>query len=385
MNSKVICIDASRYGDSQATGTERYSFEIINRLFKLATHHGYKLRLYVREYLPNFPAECQEKINCKRLWTLAGLSLQMLRKKPDVLFVPSHVLPLIRAKKNIIMIHDVAFARYPKIYTWRQRFYLNWSTKYAIKHAEKIIVPSELTAEDLRTVFKCPADKIEVIRHGVNELPEFTDEDRQACFKKFGITDNYLLFLGRIEHKKNVVRLIRAFISISQHLELKLVLGGKPGFGYELIRDIANKCDISDRIIFTDYLTEIEKAVLLKNAFAFVFPSLYEGFGMPVLEAMKACVPVIASDISVLREVGGKACYYVDPLSEEDLARAISEIMKDREMRDRMIKLGREQIAGNEFCSAKQLNNKGLQSHNAPSALFDWDKSAERTWRLISF
>ena len=363
MADKIIAIDGSRYGDSQATGIERYSFEIINRLFKLATHHGYKPILFVRDYLPNFPTTCQKKINFKRFWTLAGLSFKMLRNKPDILFVPSHVLPLVRAKKNIIMIHDVAFARYPKIYTWRQRFYLNWSTKYAVKHASKIIVPSEFTAEDLRVVFKCPAEKIEVIKHGVNESPQFTDDEKRVCFEKFGLvsTDKYLLFLGRIEHKKNVARLIRAFASIPQNTGLKLVLGGKPGLGYELIRDTANKCDVSNRIIFTGYISEIEKSVLLKNAFSFVFPSLYEGFGMPILEAMKAGIPVIASDIPVLREVGGKACYFVDPLSEQDISRAILEIMKDHEMRDRMITLGSKQITG-----------------------FDWDKSADKTWKLFS-
>lgn len=359
--SQVIAIDASRYGHSQATGTERYSFEIINRLFNLAKAQGYEVCLYVRDYLPNFPKEYQHPIRLKFLWTLLGLSLKMFINKPYVLFVPSHVLPFVRAKKNIMMIHDVAFIRYPKIYTWWQKTYLNWSTKYSIKNADKILVPSQFTADELKSYFHCPCEKIEVVKHGVNESSHYTPEEKIECFKKFGLhpSDKYMFFVGRIEKKKNISRIIRAFSSLSTR-GWKLVLGGKPGYGYEKIRELANKSIASDRIIFTGYISEVEKTILLKNAGIFLFPSIYEGFGMPVLEAFRAHVPVIASNIPTLYEIGGTACYFVDPLSEEDLSMAIWELIHDPLMRKRMVEFGVKQLVK-----------------------FDWDKSAEKTWKIL--
>ncbi|EKD63927.1 MAG: glycosyl transferase group 1 [uncultured bacterium] len=357
----IIAIDASRYGHSQATGTERYSFEIINRVYALAKAEGHEVRMYVKEYLPNFPEEVQYPIRLKFLWTLCGLSLKMLLNKPDVLFVPAHVLPLIRAKKNVVMIHDIAFARYPKIYTWWQRKYLNWSTKYAVKHADRILVPSQFTSDDLKAAFHCPCEKIEVIRHGVNEFPTYTPADKTDCFKKFELhpSDKYMFFVGRIEQKKNVARIIKAFSSMANK-GWKLVLGGKPGYGYEKIRELAKKSDASDRIVFTGYISEIEKTILLKNASMFLFPSIYEGFGMPVLEAFRAHVPVIASGIPALYEIGGTACYFVDPLSEEDITMAIFELIRDPLMRKRMVEFGNKQLGK-----------------------FSWDKSAEKTWAAL--
>lgn len=332
-----IAIDASRYGHAHATGVEKYSYEIISRLTKYAENLGHEVKLYVREILSDFPEEQQVLVKRKRFWTLVGLSKAMRRDKPDVLFVPSHVLPLRRPKKSVIMIHDVAFCRYPKVYGWRQRLYLKWSTKYAVKHATKILVPSEFTGQELQEVYKCPAEKIEVVHHGASELPDFTDAEKIACFEKFGISLPYVFFVGRLEFKKNLVRLVRAFTGLQKG---QLVLGGKPGHGFPEIKKVAD-----DRVVLTDYLTEKEKTILLKNASMFVFPSLYEGFGLPILEAFKAGVPILAADIPVLKEIGGKAFYPVDPLSEKDIQQGLSEMMRDEEMRERLVKMGRERLS----------------------------------------
>jgi len=342
----IIAIDASRYGHEQSTGVEKYSYEIIRRVYKLAKENGYDVKLYVREFLSDFPKEDQVLIKRKRLWTLIGLSFEILRRKPDVLFVPSHVLPLIRPKKSVIMIHDIAFDRYPEVYTWKQRKYLKWSTKYAVKHATKIITPSHFTAKEIENVYSCPANKIEVVHHGANELAESN--------RKPDIDSKYLLFLGRIEKKKNLKTLIDAFLSLPLY-DLKLVLAGKDGDGAAEI-----KKPVNERVIFTGYIDEMKKAELLKNAYMFCFVSLYEGFGMPILEAFKAGVPVLASNIEPLREVGGNACYYVEPKSENDIAIGIGEMVRDIGMRERMIELGKERLAE-----------------------FDWNKSAERTFQIL--
>lgn len=342
----VIGIDASRYGHKHATGVEKYSYEIIGRLYKHAKEQGHEVRLYVREMLADFPEEDQVLIKRKKLWTLIGLSSKMMWNKPDVLFVPSHVLPLIRPKKTVIMIHDVAFNKYPKVYSWKQRRYLKWSTKYAVKHASKILVPSEFTGEELKELYKCSAKKIEVVHHGVSEFADFTDEEKGKVLKKFDLSprDKYMFFVGRLEFKKNLPRLVRAFAGLLDN-DWKLVLGGKGGYGVEEVFKTAQSLAKRDHVIFTDYLDEKEKAILLKNASMFVFPSLYEGFGLPLLEAFKAGVPVLASDIPPLKEIGGKACYYVAPLDESDIAQGINEVVRDSSMQERMIKMGRERLS----------------------------------------
>ncbi len=353
-----IAIDASRYGHEQSTGVEKYSYEIIRRVYKLAIEEEHEVRLYTREILADFPPEHQVVIKRRRLWTLVGLSWAMLRRKPDALFVPSHVLPLIRPKKSVIMVHDIAFKRYPKVYPRKQRRYLNWSTKYAVKHASKILVPSAFTGKELQEVYGCDAKKIEVVHHGVSEMPESSDEH----LEKFGLEkgEPYMLFVGRLEYKKNLSRLVRAFAGLG-HRDWKLVLAGKGGYGVSDIMDAARNTDARDRIIFTDYISEEEKACLLRNAGMFVFPSLYEGFGLPVLEAFSAGVPVLVSDIPVLREVGGQACYPVAALDESDIAQGLGELVRDLSMRERMVKMGKERLAE-----------------------FDWDESARRVLDVLT-
>ncbi len=352
-----ISIDASRYGHEQSTGVEKYSYEIIRRVYKLALEDGHEVKLYTKELLADFPPEHQVVIKRAKLWTLVGLSLKMLFSRNDSLFVPSHVLPLIRPKKSVIMIHDVAFRRYPKVYSWKQRRYLNWSTKYAIKHASKILVPSKFTAQELEDIYGCPTDKIEVVHHGVSGLAEEND-----CLEKFGLNkeEKYMLFIGRLEYKKNLPRLVRAFASLGKQ-DWKLVLAGKGGYGVEKVFAEAKKSDARDRIIFTDYISDAEKTCLIKNAGMFVFPSLYEGFGLPMLEAFEACVPVVGADIPVLHEVGGQAYYPVHPLHEDDIAQGLSEVIRDEAMQERMIKMGRERLKE-----------------------FDWDESARRTLEQIA-
>ncbi len=324
----------------------------------MAIDQGHEVRLYIRKILADFPPEHQVVIKREKLWTLVGLSLKMLFKRPDILFVPSHVLPLIRPKRSVIMIHDIAFKRYPKVYSRKQRRYLNWSTKYAVKHASTILTPSEFTSNELQEVYKCPPEKIQVVYHGASEMPEADDK----YLHKFGLMrdEKYVLFIGRLEYKKNLVRLVRAFSGLP-HRDWKLVLAGKGGYGVRDIMDVAEKSNARDRIIFTDYISEEEKACLLENARIFAFPSLYEGFGIPVLEAFQAKVPVLVSDTPVLREVGMQACYPVQPLDEDDIRQGMDEMIRDLSMRERMVKMGAERLLD-----------------------FSWEKTAEKTFEILS-
>ena len=190
-----IGIDASRYTHEYATGVEYYSRMIIDGVIReVLKKKNDKIVLYSRKQL-TFSDDVKDLVKknkgritrkvlpAKRLWTLCALSNEMQTNPPDVLFVPSHVLPLTRPEKSVITIHDVAFRQLRGSYSFFQYHYLNWSTKYAVKHATKIIVPSEATAKDLKKFFKCPGGKIEVIEacillHGRRQLGQMGQVQR---------------------------------------------------------------------------------------------------------------------------------------------------------------------------------------------------------------
>lgn len=386
-----IGIDASRYKHTEATGVEWYSWHIINGLIKKifdkkkgpevenpdegqSPGQRDELVLYSREKLETEVSTADDLqgpvtnkiLPGRRLWTLKTLSGEMRKSPPDVLFVPSHILPLSLPKKSVITIHDVAFRHLPKSYSFSQYHYLNWSTKFAVKKAAKIIVPSEATKEDLIRFFQCDPDKAVVIPHGFSAPPPI-DEDKiiseSPIFKYFGISKSspYVLFVGRLESKKNLSRLVEAFAKFSEkHQDYRLILAGKRGVGFEQILKTVNGLDMTHKVIMPGYITEEEKAVLYKNAGIFAFPSLYEGFGLPLLEAFHYGKPVLCSNVSALPEVGGEAVHYVDPLKIEEIAEGLMKLAESHEYADDLVARGSERLK-----------------------MFSWEEAAKKTlWTI---
>lgn len=353
-----IGIDASRYSHDKATGVEWYSYHIINGLIELSLK---KDDTEVLLYSPNdfeIPKEFEHPgkirkviIPFKRLWTLYRLSKEMKKNPPDVLFVPSHTLPLIRPAFSVITIHDVAFRYLKKSYSRFQYWYLNWSTKYAVKNATKIIVPSEATKQDLVNHFRCSADKIVVIPHGFKADKHIDADKVSENLKYFGfgkendVKNPYVLFVGRLESKKNLVRLVEAFdIFSKEHPDWRLVLAGKRGVGFDRIMDIVSKLKISEKVIMPGYVNEDEKAYLFKNCSIFAFPSLYEGFGFPILEAFNYLKPVLASHVSSIPEVAGEAAIYCDPFDVQDMALSLERFVDDPNFALSLIEKGKERV-----------------------------------------
>jgi len=363
-----IGIDASRYSLKYATGVEKYSFHIVNELIKLINkQEGHSLTLYTPKdfKLPEGTERVTKRvIPFPRLWTQFRLSLEMLFKKPDALFVPSHTLPLIRPKKSFIMIHDVAFKHIPRSYSPFQFWYLNWSTKFAVKHAYKIIVPSEATKKDIIRFYKCPEDKIVVIPHGYKPS-KISEEDIKKCdvLEKWQLDRNplYILFIGRLESKKNLVRLLKAYSKfLANYPDWRLVLAGKRGIGFKKIFKIATELKLWDHIVMPGYITETEKAVLLLNCQFFVFPSLYEGFGLPVLEAFAHGKAVLASKGSAFAEVAGDAAYSVDSLDPEEIRKGMEKLAENEPLREELIQKGFEKLPK-----------------------FKWEEAGKRTFDLL--
>lgn len=344
----LIGIDASRLTVNQKTGVEVYTSNIIQEIITQSKDNfllwGQKP---VPEIFNRFPKRVTWKtLKSPLLWTQFRLSAELItHRSPDIIFIPSHVVPLIHKGNFVVTIHDVAFAHFPELYSRNERFYQNLALKTALKTTQTIIVPSQATKQDLVTLFKADTEKITVIYHGVNHdrfYPKKQDEDMP-----YGIKKPYLLFAGRLEHKKNLVNLIKAFGLLRQESRLnhQLVLVGKEGFGYAEIAKEINKLppNIKEDIIETGYVTDSTYDQILRSADFFVFPSLYEGFGLPVLEAMACGIPVVASNVSSLPEVVGDAGLLINPNKPFSIAAAVSRLIHHPQEREELVKTGLKQ------------------------------------------
>ena len=356
----MIYIDASRYNlTDKRTGVENYSFFLINELVRLTPDNitlisPKKIPFNVKQIIIPFP----------RLWTQIRLSWKLLgNKKINNLFVPSHVLPLIHPKKSAITIHDVAWKHLPESYGYLSKWYLNWGTKYAVKYARKIIVPSEATKKDLIHFYKANSRKIHIIPLGFSPPKiNVSNNENKKIIENFKLkVENYFLYLGRIEHKKNTDILIKAFkLFIKNNPNIKLVLAGFPGRGGKEILDSIPK-NLKDRIIITGYVSEKEKDALMKNALCFIFPSRYEGFGIPLLEAMYYNLPIIASRIPTSYEIAKGNALFFDPANTAELAKLM------------------DTIANNE--SVRQMITS---QHKETLKKYSWKKSAQQILRLLN-
>jgi glycosyltransferase involved in cell wall biosynthesis len=347
----LIYIDASRYSNTlNRTGVENYSYFLINELIKLAPDEialispkRIKLSTNLRstksadQSTTVHPTVRQIVIPFPRLWTQIRLSWKLfMNLKIKNLFVPSHLMPLIHPKRTVITIHDVAFKRFPKSYGLLSRTYLDWGTKYAVKHAAHIITPSETTKSDLVKFYKDKPEKITVIPLGFDESKtKHTNFEIKKTLDNYNLQhSSYFLYIGRIETKKNIQTLIKAFDEFSlKNPHIKLVLAGKPGVGGDEILKAAKN---NANIIATGFIHNKEKDILLKNCLCFVFPSLFEGFGLPLLEAMQADVPIIASKIPTSYEIAKESALFFKPMEPHALAKLMGQIAENTDLRKKL-------------------------------------------------
>ncbi len=352
----LIGIDASRATAERRTGTETYSLHLIRELLALAQEHRFRL-YFNRAPAPGLFADRAELriLPFPRLWTHIRLSWEMLTQPPDLLFVPSHVLPLVHPARSVVTIHDLGYLYYPQAHTLSQNLYLRWSTRYNARQASRILADSEATRQDLIHRYGIPADKIVRVYPGRDEslAPVTNPAVLSMVRERYGVRGPYLLYIGTLHPRKNLVRLIQAFASLLQSLtsssqppaaDLRLVLAGQKGWLVDDILAQVRRLKLQDRVIMTGYVPDTDLPALLSGALAFVFPSLYEGFGLPVLEAMACGTPVVCSNTSSLPEVAGEAALLVDPLDTEALAQALEQVVTDGALRQRLVERGFDQV-----------------------------------------
>ena len=344
-----IGVDASRATAEQRTGTENYSLHLIRELLSLGTHH--QVRLYFNQApssgLLGSGAEVRT-MPFPRLWTHVRLSWEMLLRPPDVLFVPSHVLPIVHPRRSVVTVHDLGFLSHPEAHTAFQNAYLRWSTRYNGRSAARVVADSQATRLDLIRHYRIDAGKIRVIYPGRDEsLARVDDPVLLAGLRaRMGLPEQYLLYVGTLHPRKNLVRLVEAFSAALPALPqgTGLVLAGKAGWLYDALLARVGELGLEERVLLPGYVADADLPALLSGATAFLFPSLYEGFGLPVIEAMACGVPVVCSNVSSLPEVAGDAALLVDPLDTGAWSSAMERVSNDERLRRDLVERGRRQI-----------------------------------------
>lgn len=350
----LIGIDASRATIARRTGTETYSLYLIRAL--LRTGSGNRFRLYTNAAPADglFGGAGQSRYEVRaipfpRLWTHARLSAEMLARPPDVLFVPAHVLPLFHPRCSVVTVHDLGYLSYPEAHRPADRRYLDWSTRWNAQHAAAVLADSAATKADLMRAYGIDGRKVHVVYLGRDEaLAPVRDAARLAAAReRYGIAGRYLLYVGTLQPRKNLARVLDAFSRIAGQpgaAGVQLVLAGKRGWLYDDLFAQVKRLGLAERVFFPGYIPDEDLPALQSGALAFVFPSLYEGFGIPVLEAGACGVPVITSNTSSLPEVAGDAALLVDPHDIDAIAAAMLRLVEDDALRAELARRGLENV-----------------------------------------
>jgi glycosyltransferase involved in cell wall biosynthesis len=241
----------------------------------------------------------------------------------------------------VLTVHDLSFLREPGWFKRDRATYYRSMIGRSVQTADRILADSEATASDLREFLRVPSEKIDVILLGVDPqgVPETTNAD-SAIRAKYGLDRDYFLYLGTIEPRKNLPRVVEAFDQIAGDIDVDLVIAGRPGWRYASTMDAIEHAHSRERIRRIGFVPDEDAPSVLRGATAFVWPSLWEGFGLPPLEAMAQGVPVLTSNISSLPEVVGDAAVTVDPEDVDAIALGMCRIATDAELRARLIEAG---------------------------------------------
>lgn len=374
-----IGIDASRAFIGQRTGIEEYAYQLIKHLADKLDHH--QVILYVNQKAHgNYRKVLGElrvpekwiikEIPMRNFWTQIGLAWEMAVDPVDVLFVPAHTVPWLHPANTIVTVHGLEYEHCPESYPFLSRIYHRFFVKRSCAWASRIIAVSENTKKDLQKMYGVPADKITVVYNGYDDAPgrdivrNHSDNDNGEDIAGEDIIQNtkYILYIGRLETRKNIEGIVKAFEILKQeyHYSGRLVLAGKPGHGYEAIRQVISGLASKYDIMEIGFVSPEKKWRLISNADLFLFPSLCEGFGIPILEAQSCGVPVITSNYGPMDEVAGNPAVLADPKDPRQIAAAADRIFKDERIR--------HDIVGKGLINIKR---------------FSWEKSAQEIKDLL--
>jgi glycosyltransferase involved in cell wall biosynthesis len=333
------------------TGLGNYSRFIVESLITHFPDNNYRLFTPRKRHTPDtdfFFNRNQVTVHTppvsmpiKSLWRSAGVSFSKQASDLDVYHGLSGELPaFLPAKvKKVVTVHDLIFIRYPEYYGSINRAIYKAKLKYACDKADIIVAISQQTANDLFEFLKVPRGKVKVVYQGCHNQfrQKLTMDSREAIRLKHKIPENYILNVGTIEPRKNLLVLIRALALIPESERIPLVVVGKATSYFNLVLDEVKKLNLINSVIFIHNLPFNDLPAIYQGASVFVYPSFFEGFGIPIVEAIESGVPVITSTGSCFQEAGGPGAKYVTPVDPQEIANAILEIIHNQTERDSMV------------------------------------------------
>lgn len=347
-----IGIDARLFGTKHG-GIGRYTQELIKNLEKIDSSNEYVILLSAEGfefYHPQNPKFSKIRADFKVYGILEQLlyPIFLSRQKLDLVHFTHFNAPIFYPGRFIITIHDLIISHYPssRATTLNPLFYklkllaYNYLVKRVTGRAQKIIAVSEFTKQDIIKLLKIPAEKIKVVYEGV-DLPQTVNLNKSQILESFGLGDNFIIYVGSAYPHKNLEKLVFAFALVRQkNPSVQLVLAGRINYFYLRLQEEIGSSNDLENIIFTDYLSDEQLAVLYQEAKAYIFPSLIEGFGLPPLEAQSYGLPVVSSNSSCLPEILGASAVYFDPQNISEMAEKINLILTDELLRQKLITAG---------------------------------------------
>lgn len=362
----LIGIDASRTVLARRTGTERYALEIVKAL--TVAECDDRFMLYFNQppppdLLPRSTRIRWRVIPARRLWTVGRLAAEMIIRPPDVLFVPAHSLPPVVPRASVVTIHDLGYRHFPGEHPTATRWLRRVSNTISARRATRVIAISRATRDDLVRFERMRPERLSVVHHG--RAPWFRPvedaEQVEAVRARYGLDRPFFLFVGTLQPRKNLERLLAAFDRVAEgRPDLLLALVGAGGWQPDRLEQALSGVRARDRVRPLGYVPDDDLPSLLSGSLGLAFPSLYEGFGLPALEAMSCGTPVLTSSTSSLPEVVGDAGLLVDPLDVDAITHGLARLADDAGLRH-------------------DLGRRGL----ARAADFTWERAAEQTLAVL--
>jgi glycosyltransferase involved in cell wall biosynthesis len=348
----IIGMDARAANETQRAGLGYVCHHIICELLRQAPP-DVKLRFYLDaepcRSFPEIPFPHEIRIVPKRrFWLNRALVAALRADPPDVFYSPGQQIPATSACPRVATLLDLAMFMFPRHFTIRRLLLSALTTAHTAWNADHLVCISEATREDAARILRVRRDKMSVAHLGYDATrfrPNITQDQKAAVRAKRKLSERYILYVGRLQPRKNIVRLMDAFdamVARQPGLPHQLVIAGGKGWLHEQILARAGR-GAGDRIMLLDYVPDDELPALIAGAEVFALPSLYEGFGLPVLEAMACGTPVLTSDISSLPEVAGEAAVLVNPYDVNAISRGLEELVTNDTLRDSLSKRGIEQ------------------------------------------
>lgn len=369
----------------EGSGIGHYTYQLVRHLLKIDKKNTYflffdrsvKKRKLIKFKQKNvfvrfFPFHQYKKLLPEKYIDYL-VNATLTREKLDVLHLPSPYPPFLYKGPVVITVHDLVFYKFPELFSEENSYQFKRIIPEILKKAEKIIAVSKSTTKDLKELLFLKPSKIETIYHGVDQrfFTKRTKKEIDKIKKKYKIKGKYLFFVGNLEARKNILRVIESFERLKQGMgtrelqkknkkqdfsKYQLVLSGPKGFGFEKIKDKISLSKYKKDIILTGYVPADDLGPLFSGAELFVFPSLYEGFGLPILEAMAKEVPIITSRSASMPEISSKSTLLVDPYNVAEITQAMYNLLTDTVLRKKIVDKGKKIVKN-----------------------FSWEKTAKKT------